>query len=140
MGRVLPQARALAPAIIFIDEIDAVGRARGGSQGNDERDQTLNQMLSEMDGFSNTSDVVVMAATNRKDVLDPALVRPGRFDRVIFVGAPDFDGRIEVLKVRFACGRPPPHPKQSCTTHSPTWTLQCSVRADWGTYLAGGLL
>ncbi|CAL8467515.1 g7053 [Coccomyxa elongata] len=93
------QARALAPAIIFVDEIDAVGRVRGGAQGNDERDQTLNQLLSEMDGFSNTSQVIVMAATNRKDVLDPALIRPGRFDRIIHVGAPDFEGRIEVLKV-----------------------------------------
>jgi len=93
------QARALAPAIVFIDEIDAVGRIRGGAQGNDERDQTLNQMLSEMDGFDADSGVIVMAATNRKDVLDPALIRPGRFDRIILVDRPDFNGRIDILKV-----------------------------------------
>lgn len=90
----------MAPAIVFIDEIDAVGRRRGQSnRGNEERDQTLNQLLTEMDGFSGGSGVIVMAATNRLDVLDPALVRPGRFDRIITVGLPDFDGRIEVLKV-----------------------------------------
>jgi len=93
------QARSLSPAIIFIDEIDAVGRVRGGSQGNDERDQTLNQMLSEMDGFDAEEGVIVMAATNRKDVLDPALTRPGRFDRIIFVDKPDFNGRIEIMQV-----------------------------------------
>ena len=93
------QARALAPSIVFIDEIDAVGRIRGGAQGNDERDQTLNQMLSEMDGFDADASVIVMAATNRKDVLDPALIRPGRFDRIIFVDRPDFNGRVDVLKV-----------------------------------------
>ncbi|CAG9461273.1 unnamed protein product [Pedinophyceae sp. YPF-701] len=92
-------ARALAPCIIFIDEIDAVGRVRGGAQGNDERDQTLNQMLSCMDGFDSETDVVVIAATNRKDILDPALIRPGRFDRIVYVDVPDFDGRIEVMKV-----------------------------------------
>lgn len=96
------QARALAPAIIFIDEIDAVGRARGGDQGNDERDQTLNQMLSEMDGFSDDTSVIVMAATNRRDILDPALIRPGRFDRHVFVGLPDYNGRIEIMKVHMS--------------------------------------
>ena len=94
------QARRLKPCIIFIDEVDAVGRIRGGARGNDERDQTLNQMLSEMDGFDDEAGVIVMAATNRKDVLDPALIRPGRFDRVIYVGRPDFNGRIEILQVR----------------------------------------
>lgn len=98
-------ARSMAPAIIFIDEIDSVGRIRGGAQGNDERDQTLNQMLSEMDGFDSESQVVVMAATNRKDVLDPALIRPGRFDRSVMVPLPDYQGRIEILKVHLA-GRP----------------------------------
>ena len=93
------QARNIAPAIIFIDEIDAVGRKRGGASGNDERDQTLNQLLTEMDGFGEETGVIVMAATNRKDVLDSALVRPGRFDRIITVGLPDFDGRIEIMKV-----------------------------------------
>ncbi|KAK9816556.1 hypothetical protein WJX72_001883 [[Myrmecia] bisecta] len=96
------QARKLAPAIIFIDEIDAVGRIRGGAQGNDERDQTLNQMLSEMDGFDQDVGVIVMGATNRKDVLDPALIRPGRFDRIVQVGLPDFYGRIDILKVHLA--------------------------------------
>ena len=90
----------MEPSIIFIDEVDAVGRTRGGSQGNDERDTTLNQMLSEMDGFAGRSRVIVIAATNRVDVLDPALVRPGRFDRIVYVGRPDVAGRIEVLKVR----------------------------------------
>ena len=98
-------ARSMAPAIIFIDEIDSVGRIRGGAQGNDERDQTLNQMLSEMDGFDSESQVVVMAATNRKDVLDPALIRPGRFDRSVMVPLPDYQGRIEILKVHLK-GRP----------------------------------
>ena len=76
-------ARESAPSVIFIDEIDAVGRARGASQGNDEREQTLNQMLSEMDGFDARSGVVVIAATNRRDVLDAALIRAGRFDRQV---------------------------------------------------------
>lgn len=93
------QARAQSPAIIFIDEIDSVGRIRGGAKGNDERDQTLNQMLSEMDGFDNDSSVIVMAATNRRDILDPALIRPGRFDRIVYVPVPDYNGRIEILEV-----------------------------------------
>lgn len=76
-------ARENAPAVVFIDEIDAVGRVRGGAMGNEERDQTLNQMLSEMDGFDARSGVVVIAATNRRDILDPALIRPGRFDRQV---------------------------------------------------------
>ncbi|EFN59574.1 hypothetical protein CHLNCDRAFT_132927 [Chlorella variabilis] len=92
-------ARAQAPAIIFIDEIDSVGRIRGGAKGNDERDQTLNQMLSEMDGFDSELQVIVMAATNRRDILDPALTRPGRFDRIVYVPLPDYFGRIEILKV-----------------------------------------
>lgn len=95
----LPQARGLAPAIIFIDEIDAIGRIRGRTQGNDERDQTLNQLLSLMDGFEGDTSVIVIAATNRRDVLDPALIRPGRFDRIIRVDRPDFEGRIEILQV-----------------------------------------
>ena len=95
-------ARSMAPAIIFIDEIDSVGRIRGGAKGNDERDQTLNQMLSEMDGFDNESQVIVMAATNRKDILDPALIRPGRFDRAVYVPLPDYNGRIEILQVHLA--------------------------------------
>ena len=96
------EARKVAPAIIFIDEIDTIGRARGGPRamgGHDEREQTLNQILTEMDGFSGHEGVVVLAATNRPDVLDPALLRPGRFDRQIFVHPPDHKGRLEILKV-----------------------------------------
>ena len=95
------QAKKTAPAIIFIDEIDAVGRKRGSGLGggHDEREQTLNQLLVEMDGFGRTEGVIVMAATNRADILDPALLRPGRFDRQIYVGAPDAKGRQEILKV-----------------------------------------
>ena len=95
------QAKRIAPAIIFIDEIDAVGRKRGSGLGggHDEREQTLNQLLVEMDGFSRTEGVIVLAATNRVDILDPALLRPGRFDRQIYVHAPDSKGREEILKV-----------------------------------------
>ena len=95
------QAKRVAPAIIFIDEIDAVGRKRGSGLGggHDEKEQTLNQLLVEMDGFGRTEGVIVMAATNRPDILDPALLRPGRFDRQIHVGRPDVKGREEILKV-----------------------------------------
>src|SRR6187402_1055877 len=96
------EARKVAPAIIFIDEIDTIGRARGGARsfgGHDEREQTLNQILTEMDGFSGAEGVVVLAATNRPDVLDPALMRPGRFDRQIIVHPPDHKGRVDILKV-----------------------------------------
>ncbi len=95
------QAKKAAPCIIFIDEIDAVGRHRGGGWGggHDEREQTLNQMLVEMDGFEGNEGVIVIAATNRPDVLDKALLRPGRFDRQVFVGLPDIRGREQVLKV-----------------------------------------
>jgi len=96
------EARKVAPAIIFIDEIDTIGRARGGPRsfgGHDEREQTLNQILTEMDGFSGAEGVVVLAATNRPDVLDPALLRPGRFDRQITVHPPDHKGRVDILKV-----------------------------------------
>lgn len=94
-------AKKDAPAIIFIDEIDAVGRQRGAGMGggNDEREQTLNQLLVEMDGFDTNTNIVIMAATNRPDVLDPALLRPGRFDRQITVSAPDVKGREEILKL-----------------------------------------
>ena len=95
------QAKKMAPAIIFIDEIDAVGRKRGSGLGggHDEKEQTLNQLLVEMDGFGKNEGVIVMAATNRPDILDPALLRPGRFDRQIHVGRPDVKGREEILKV-----------------------------------------
>ena len=95
------QAKKLAPAIIFIDEIDAVGRKRGSGMGggHDEREQTLNQLLVEMDGFGTTEGIIVLAATNRPDILDPALLRPGRFDRQIQVNRPDVKGREDILKV-----------------------------------------
>jgi cell division protease FtsH len=94
-------AKQNAPCILFIDEIDAVGRQRGTGLGggHDEREQTLNQLLVEMDGFGHNSGVIVLAATNRVDILDPALMRPGRFDRQIYVGTPDIKGRVEILKV-----------------------------------------
>ena len=95
------QAKKEAPAIVFIDEIDAVGRQRGAGLGggHDEREQTLNQLLVEMDGFGSNEGVIVLAATNRQDILDPALLRPGRFDRQIYVGLPDIKGREEILRV-----------------------------------------
>ena len=101
------QAKEIAPAIIFIDEIDAVGRQRGSGLGggHDEREQTLNQLLVEMDGFGNNDGVIVMAATNRDDILDNALLRPGRFDRRVYVGLPDVRGREAILKVH-ARGKP----------------------------------
>ena len=101
------QAKANAPSIIFVDEIDAVGRHRGAGLGggNDEREQTLNQLLVEMDGFDSNTNVILIAATNRPDVLDPALLRPGRFDRQIAVEAPDLAGRLAILKVH-ARGKP----------------------------------
>ncbi|MDR1119250.1 MAG: ATP-dependent metallopeptidase FtsH/Yme1/Tma family protein, partial [Bifidobacteriaceae bacterium] len=101
------QAKANAPAIVFVDEIDAVGRHRGAGLGggHDEREQTLNQLLVEMDGFDAHTNVILIAATNRPDILDPALMRPGRFDRQIAVGAPDQPGRLAILKVH-AEGKP----------------------------------
>ena len=95
------QAKKNSPCIIFIDEIDAVGRQRGAGLGggNDEREQTLNQLLVEMDGFGINEGVIVVAATNRADILDPAILRPGRFDRKVAVGRPDVKGREEILKV-----------------------------------------
>ncbi len=101
------QAKAASPAIIFVDEIDAVGRHRGAGigGGNDEREQTLNQLLVEMDGFDSKTNVILIAATNRPDILDPALLRPGRFDRQVGVSAPDLIGREQILKVH-AKGKP----------------------------------
>ncbi len=96
------EAKKNAPSIIFIDEIDAIGKSRasGGMMGgNDEREQTLNQLLAEMDGFSTDTPIIILAATNRPEILDPALMRPGRFDRQVLVDKPDFDGRVEILKV-----------------------------------------
>ena len=95
------QAKKNAPCILFIDEIDAVGRARGAGYGggNDEREQTLNQLLVEMDGFEANEGIIIVAATNRKDVLDPALLRPGRFDRQVTVPSPDLRGREKIFGV-----------------------------------------
>ena len=95
------QAKKSAPCIVFIDEIDAVGRHRGAGlgNGNDEREQTLNQLLVEMDGFEANEGIIIIAATNRPDVLDPALLRPGRFDRQVVVPRPDIDGRVKILEV-----------------------------------------
>ena len=98
------QAKEAAPAIVFIDELDAIGRSRSGnvggiSGGHDEREQTLNQILTEMDGFEPGTNVIVLGATNRPEVLDPALLRPGRFDRRIAVQPPDRKGRVEILKI-----------------------------------------
>jgi len=107
------KARKMAPALIFIDELDAAGRKRGAGvgQGNDEREQTLNALLVEMDGFSGDSGLVVLAATNRPDVLDPALLRPGRFDRQVTVDVPDVHGRLEILSLH--CGNRPLAPGTS---------------------------
>ena len=95
------QAKEKAPCIVFIDEIDAIGQKRSGGQygGNDEREQTLNQLLTEMDGFDGSNGVIILAATNRPESLDPALTRPGRFDRRVPVDLPDLKGREAILKV-----------------------------------------
>ena len=107
MRDLFSQARQNAPAIVFIDEIDAVGRHRGTGigGGNDEREQTLNQILVEMDGFDERTNVIVIAATNRPDVLDPALLRPGRFDRRVILDLPDVKGREAILRVHLQ-GKP----------------------------------
>ncbi|MBE1534895.1 ATP-dependent Zn protease [Actinomadura algeriensis] len=123
------EARRTAPSIVFIDEIDTIGRARGGSGlgGHDEREQTLNQILTEMDGFTGSEGVVVIAATNRPDVLDPALLRPGRFDRTIAVSPPDLDGRVAILRVhaRDVPLAPSPQAPKATSNRSP------ASRAAW---------
>src|SRR5207253_549698 len=123
------KAKEAAPAIIFIDELDAIGRSRtsgvaGFSGGNDEREQTLNQILTEMDGFDSSTGVIVIAATNRPDVLDQALLRPGRFDRRVTVQPPDRTGREAILRV---------HTRSSaCSPKAPTRCARSrSSRADW---------
>ena len=129
------QAKANAPAIVFVDEIDAVGRHRGAGLGggHDEREQTLNQLLVEMDGFDVKTNVILIAATNRPDILDPALLRPGRFDRQIAVEAPDLIGRHRILEVH-AQGKPLapastcwPSPAAPPASPAPTWPT-CSTR------------
>ena len=112
------KARKAAPAIIFIDEFDAAGRKRGAGigQGNDEREQTLNQILVEMDGFAGDGGLVVMGATNRPDILDPALLRPGRFDRQVTIDVPDVHGRLEILRLhggKAPAGVRTPHSRRS---------------------------
>ena len=119
------QAKEAAPAIVFIDELDAIGRSRtsgiaGFSGGNDEREQTLNQILTEMDGFDSATGVIVIAATNRPDVLDQALLRPGRFDRRVAVQPPDRNGREAILEVHTRCG--PARPTTSTSAGSPSTT------------------
>jgi cell division protease FtsH len=144
------QAKKAAPCIIFIDELDAVGRQRGAGLGggNDEREQTLNQMLVEMDGFEGSAGVIVVAATNRPDVLDPALLRPGRFDRQVVVPLPDIRGREQILKVHMRKVPVAPDIDASILARgcpgfpvptSPTWLtrLPCSPRAAtsaWSTW------
>src|SRR5207249_11659113 len=96
------QAQAKAPSIVFIDELDALGKARGiapGFAGHDEREQTLNQLLAELDGFDSSKGVIIMAATNRPEILDPALLRPGRLDRKVVLDRPDLKGRAQILQV-----------------------------------------
>ena len=130
------QAKASAPAIVFMDEIDAVGRHRGAGLGggHDEREQTLNQLLVEMDGFDVRGGVILIAATNRPDILDPALLRPGRFDRQIVVDRPDLAGRRKILGVHAtgqAAGRRAPTstcwPSGPRASPAPTWPT-CSTR------------
>jgi cell division protease FtsH len=129
------QAKAHAPAIVFIDELDAIGRARtagvaGFSGGNDEREQTLNQILTEMDGFDPATDVIVVAATNRPDVLDQALLRPGRFDRRVAVQPPDRAGREAILRVHAAAVPPAAATTPSRRRTSPTRSSgSCSGRS-----------
>ena len=112
-------ARKLGRAIIFVDEIDSIGRKRGAGLGggHDEREQTLNQMLSEMDGFEATEGIVMMAATNRPDILDPALLRPGRFDRQVVVPLPELEERLAILKVH--CKRQADRPRRRPRRSSP---------------------
>ena len=112
--KLFEEARKNAPAIVFIDELDAVGTARAGGGFNREHDQTLNQLLVELDGFDESAQVIVMGASNRLQDLDPALLRPGRFDRQVLVSPPDLDGREEILRVHtrgkpLGRGRRPDH-------------------------------
>jgi cell division protease FtsH len=133
------QARAKAPAIIFIDELDAMGRARGafgGMGGHDEKEQTLNQLLVELDGFDSSSGLVLLAATNRPEVLDPALLRAGRFDRQVLVDRPDKKGRIAILQVHMKkitsprASTPTRWRRSRRASRAPTWPT-CATRRPW---------
>ena len=125
------QAKTTAPSIIFIDELDAIGRQRGGGAslgGHDEREQTLNQILTEMDGFTGSEGVIVLAATNRPEILDSALLRPGRFDRRVFVNPPDAAGREQILRgahARRAAG-PRRRPRSRSPRARPAWSAPTS--------------
>jgi cell division protease FtsH len=136
------QAKRNAPCIVFIDEIDAVGRHRGAGlgNGNDEREQTLNQLLVEMDGFEANEGIIIVAATNRPDVLDPALLRPGRFDRQVVVPRPDIEGRQKILEVHTRKSRSHPTSTSAASraerraSRAPIWRIfatkrPCSRRA-----------
>ena len=127
------QSKKNAPCIIFIDEIDAVGRHRGAGMGggNDEREQTLNQLLVEMDGFEANEGVIMVAATNRPDVLDPALLRPGRFDRQVTVPNPDYSGVRKILKVHMRARSR--WSRCRCQGHRArhAWVLRCRSRQSW---------
>ena len=134
------QAKRNSPCIVFVDEIDAVGRQRGAGLGgsHDEREQTLNQILVEMDGFDTNTNVIVVAATNRPDVLDPALLRPGRFDRQVILDRPDMKGRLEILKVHIKgkpldkAGRPADRsPASRPASPAPTWPTSSTRRRSW---------
>ena len=136
MRDLFAEAKEAAPAIIFVDELDAIGRRRGAGNivgGNDEREQTLNQLLVEMDGFDAREAVIVLAATNRADVLDPALLRPGRFDRRVTVQPPDRAGRAAILQVHtrgvpLAPGR---RPDRRSPPRRPAWSAPTC--ATWST-------
>ena len=123
----LSKVKKVLHGIIFIDEIDAVGRHRGAGLGggNDEREQTLNQILVEMDGFESNEGVIIIAATNRPDVLDPALLRPGRFDRQIVVPSPDLKGREAILDVHLAKVKTSPDVEAIVIARGNTWFFRC---------------
>jgi ATP-dependent metalloprotease FtsH len=133
------QAREKAPCIIFIDELDALGKARGAGMvgGHDEREQTLNQLLVEMDGFDSRKGVVIMGATNRPEVLDPALLRSGRFDRQVLVDRPDVNGRKAILKFMPETSNWPtmwtwiPSPRKRPDFPVPTWPMWSMKRLCW---------
>jgi SpoVK/Ycf46/Vps4 family AAA+-type ATPase len=143
------QAMAKSPCIIFIDELDALGKARGFNPigGHDEREQTLNQLLVEMDGFDTRKGVIIMGATNRPEILDPALLRPGRFDRQVMIDRPDLAGREAILRIhtrgvklppRWSCGPSPPRPRGSwgrtwrtSSTRRP-FSRRGAARSRWG--------